>query len=168
MGSISCISIINSFPPSAAYMRQWTASALLQIMACRLFGAKPLSKPMIGYCKVDPYKQNSVKFQSKYKTFRSRKCVWKDRLRNGGHFVQGWWVNSGEPFQVKRVLSMKNWEHSPSQFTISTTRGVSTEYCHKNMVNYCTICRSNDSNTCYTHDTIHHSGRFIFFFQQWL
>ena len=37
--------------PSAAYMRQWTGSALVQVMACRIFGAKPLSKPMLGYCK---------------------------------------------------------------------------------------------------------------------
>ena len=29
-------------------------SALVQIMACRLFGAKPLSKPMLGYCQLDP------------------------------------------------------------------------------------------------------------------
>ena len=33
---------LNSSPPSAAYMRQWMGSALVQIMACRLFGAKPL------------------------------------------------------------------------------------------------------------------------------
>ena len=39
----------NSSPPSAAYRCQWTGSALVQIMACRLFGAKPLSKPMLGY-----------------------------------------------------------------------------------------------------------------------
>ena len=30
---------LNSSPPSDAYMRQWTVSALVQIMACRLFGA---------------------------------------------------------------------------------------------------------------------------------
>ena len=30
---------INSSPPSVAYMRQWIRSALIQIMACRLFGA---------------------------------------------------------------------------------------------------------------------------------
>ena len=35
--------------PRAAYMGQKTRWALVQIMACRLFGAKPLSKPMIGY-----------------------------------------------------------------------------------------------------------------------
>ena len=33
--------------PSAAYMRQWTGSALVQVMACRLFGAKPLPEPML-------------------------------------------------------------------------------------------------------------------------
>ena len=50
-------SLINSSPPSAAYimyMRQRIGSALVQIMACRLFGAKPLSKPMLRYCQLDP------------------------------------------------------------------------------------------------------------------
>ena len=45
---------VNSSPPSAAYMRQCLEPALVQIMACRLFGAKPLSKPMLGYCQLDP------------------------------------------------------------------------------------------------------------------
>ena len=35
-------------------MRQWMGSALVQIMTCRLFGAKPLSKPMLGYCQRTP------------------------------------------------------------------------------------------------------------------
>ena len=52
----------NSSPPSAAYMHQWIGSALVQIMACRLFGAKPLSKPMPGYYELDPEEQTSVKF----------------------------------------------------------------------------------------------------------
>ena len=43
-------SAINSSPPSDAHMRQWIRSALVQIIACRLFGAKPLSKPMLIYC----------------------------------------------------------------------------------------------------------------------
>ena len=42
-------SYINSSPPGAAYMRQWIRSALVQIMACRLLGAKPLSNAMLGY-----------------------------------------------------------------------------------------------------------------------
>ena len=35
-----------------------------------------------------------MKFESKYKSSHSRKCIWMCRLRNGGHFVQremGWW-----------------------------------------------------------------------------
>ena len=40
--------ILNSSPPSATYMHQCISSALLQIMVCRLFGAKPLPKPMLG------------------------------------------------------------------------------------------------------------------------
>ena len=41
-------------PPSAAFMRQWTGSALVQIMARRLFGAKPLSELLLCYCQFDP------------------------------------------------------------------------------------------------------------------
>ena len=80
---------VNSSPPGAAYMRQQIESALVQIMACHLLGAKPLSKPMLSYCQLDPYKQISVKFQSKYKTFHPGKRIWKYCLRNDGQFVQG-------------------------------------------------------------------------------
>ena len=41
---------INSYPPSAAYMGQRIGSSLVKIMTCRLFGAKPLTKPMLSYC----------------------------------------------------------------------------------------------------------------------
>ena len=44
-----CVDIIISSPPSAAYMHQWIGSALVQIMACPLFGTKPLSKPMLFF-----------------------------------------------------------------------------------------------------------------------
>ena len=47
-------------------MRQWIGSALVQIMACRLFGAKPLSKPMLGYCQLDPKEQTWMKFDTKF------------------------------------------------------------------------------------------------------
>ena len=48
----ACTSL-NSSPPSDGYIRQWIGWALVQIMVCRLFGAKPLSKPMLGYCQLD-------------------------------------------------------------------------------------------------------------------
>ena len=51
----SCTYSIYSSPPGAAYMCQLIESALVQIMACRLFGAKPLSKPMLDYRQLDPW-----------------------------------------------------------------------------------------------------------------
>ena len=45
---------VNSSPPSTAFMHQWIRSALVQIMACCLYAAKPLSKPMLGYCQLGP------------------------------------------------------------------------------------------------------------------
>ena len=45
------------------------SSALVLIMACCLFGAKPLPELMLTYCKLDPLEQTSMKFESKYKTF---------------------------------------------------------------------------------------------------
>ena len=35
---------------SATYIRQWVRSALVPIMACRLFSIKPLSGTMLEYC----------------------------------------------------------------------------------------------------------------------
>ena len=35
-----------------SYMRHQPRPSLLQIMACRLFGAKPLSEPMLPYCQL--------------------------------------------------------------------------------------------------------------------
>ena len=52
----------NSSPASAAYMHQRIGSALVQIMAWRRIGAKPLSKPMLVYCQLDLMEQTSVKF----------------------------------------------------------------------------------------------------------
>ena len=40
---------INSSPLSAAYVRRWIRSALLQIMVCRLIGTKPLSGQTFRY-----------------------------------------------------------------------------------------------------------------------
>ena len=70
----------NSYSPSAAYMRQWIGSALVQVMACRLFGAKPLHAPMLGYLQLDPWEQILVKLESKFYHFHSRKFIWKCHL----------------------------------------------------------------------------------------
>ena len=56
-------------------------------MACRLDGAKPLSEPMLEYCYLDPLEQTSVKSQSKFIYFHSRKCIGKYRQQIGSHLV---------------------------------------------------------------------------------
>ena len=85
LGVDEMIRYFNSYPPGAAYtcMRQWIGSALVQIMACRLFGAKPSPEPMLVYCQQD----------SEFYNCHSGKYIWKFRLQNGDHFIQeemGW------------------------------------------------------------------------------
>ena len=38
-------------------------------MACHLFDAKPLSKPMLDYCQLNTWEQTSVKFDQNTKLF---------------------------------------------------------------------------------------------------
>ena len=71
--------VLHSLRPSDAYMHHQPRPSLVQIMACRLFGAKTLSQPMLYYCQLDPYEQTSVKLYSKFKHFHSRKCIGKCR-----------------------------------------------------------------------------------------
>ena len=70
------VNFLNSLMSSDAYMRQYTIPILLQIMACRLFGAWPLSEPML------PTVVNWAirKFYIKFKRFHGSKCVWKCHL----------------------------------------------------------------------------------------
>ena len=79
------LSLINSSPPSAAYMHHWTGSALVQVMACHLFGTKPLPEPMLTYSQWTIFSEIWIQIYN----FHSRKCIWKCHLCNGGHFV--WW-----------------------------------------------------------------------------
>ena len=62
-------------------MRQWIGSSLVQVMACRLFGAKPLPEPILEQVSV-----NFVIFIQE-NAFANVVC------QNGGHFVQGRRVN---------------------------------------------------------------------------
>ena len=68
-------------------MRQQTRLSLDQTMACRCFGAKPLSEPMLLWYQLDPWKHILIKSYSKFIIFHSRKCICKCHLQNGGYFV---------------------------------------------------------------------------------
>ena len=77
---------IKSLRPTDANMRLQPRPPLLHIMACCLFGAKPLYQPMLAYCQLDPWEQTSVKFSSRFKHFHWTKCIWKCP-ENVGDFV---------------------------------------------------------------------------------
>ena len=66
---------IYSSPPNDAYMHLWTDSPLLQIMACRLFGTKPLSKPMMTSHQLQPTQQISIENWSKLSNFHRRNYI---------------------------------------------------------------------------------------------
>ena len=51
---VEILFLINSLRPIDAYMCQQYGPSLVQIVACHLFGAKPLSEPMVEYWSLDP------------------------------------------------------------------------------------------------------------------
>ena len=82
-----CVAGFYYLKPGDRYMRQWNWLSLVQVMPCRLFGAKPLIEPMRTYFQLDLLVQNSIKFTSRHKHFHKKECVWKWHVPNGGHFV---------------------------------------------------------------------------------
>ena len=54
-------------------MRRWNGSPLVQIMACRLDGAEPLSEPMLTYCQLEPKDHVSMKMYFKIQIFSFKK-----------------------------------------------------------------------------------------------
>ena len=52
MTSSHMITSVNSLRPS--YMSRQQRPSLVQLMACSLFGTRPLSEPMMQYCQLDP------------------------------------------------------------------------------------------------------------------
>ena len=91
------IQMVNSFPPRATYMHQWSGSALVQLMACCLYGAKPLPEPMLAYCQSDSWQQISVKLELEFCYFHSRKCIWNCRLPQ-------WWPFCPEGDEFSGVI----------------------------------------------------------------
>ena len=49
------------------FFRQWTGSSLVQVMACHLFGAKPLPETMLIYRQLDSWEHMSEKLESDFK-----------------------------------------------------------------------------------------------------
>ena len=155
---------VNPSPSSAAYMRHWTGSSLVQVMACLLFGAKPLPEPMLAYCQLDSWEHNWVKFESKFYHFHSRKCdlkmssakmagvgglgvgvgvgVWVWVWVGWGGGCRGW----GAEWSVKCLLDTwlgigANWHHKSVWYTLMSNTHMDVilwSVCY--FLVYCTMC----------------------------
>ena len=98
-------------------MHQYNIPTLVQLMACRLDGVKPLSEPMLSYCQLDPKEHISVKFYSnlKFKSFHPMKCSWKCHLpkwwpfcvnvlkQAPSHYLNQCWLLSGDVLKHSHV-----------------------------------------------------------------
>ena len=81
------------FSPSAAYMRQWIGSALVQIM----FGAIPLFKPTLGYYQLDFRNKVQWNFNQYEKLFIHENAS-ENIVRFGWPFCPGGYeLNSSKP-----------------------------------------------------------------------
>ena len=60
-------------PPPAAYMRQRIGPALVQMMACSLFGAQPLSETNTGLLSIESLETNFSKILIKMHKFVFKK-----------------------------------------------------------------------------------------------
>ena len=85
---------VNSSPHSAAYVRRLIGSALLRIMVCRLFGAKPLSEQTFSYSQ--ELSPGPLVYRNKLQwNFNQNRKVFihgnasEYRLWNGSHYVKG-------------------------------------------------------------------------------
>ena len=98
---------LTHLPP--VNIRQLIWSALVQIMACRLFDAKPLFKPMQVYCQWDHQEQTSVKFEAELYYFIWRKYIWKCRLPDCRPFLS----------RVRVKFGVSCWENNVSNVMVS-------------------------------------------------
>ena len=57
-------------------------------MACPLFGAKSLAKPVLSYSELDPEKQISMSFFNQTIKSLPMICILKCRMQNCGHIVE--------------------------------------------------------------------------------
>ena len=72
-------------------------------MACRLFSTRPLFEPGVKYYQLDPKDHISTKYHLKFKSFHSRKRIWKKSSLNW-HLSQPQRVK-----QVRYLLQVMKW-----------------------------------------------------------
>ena len=66
-------------------MRHQTKLSLVQMIVCRLLGAKPFSEPALAYCLMNPKEHISRKVEFKIEQFSLKEIVWNCRQETCGH-----------------------------------------------------------------------------------
>ena len=89
--------------------------ALVQIMACRLFGTKPLSKPILGYCQLDPWEHQITKL-----------------------FIPGN-VSENIICEMAAILSRGRWVNVTSLLWLHCVSGVCSTLLHESSLNNCVL-----------------------------
>ena len=78
------------------YVYYWTRPSLVRVMACRLFGIKPLPQTTLTHCKSEASKHFPGKFHAQMKHFRSAKYI--------SNYI---WFVQRQPFNS--VLDVSTW-----------------------------------------------------------
>ena len=94
-------------------MRQWFGSAVVQIMACHIFGAKPLSKPLLGHCQLH-------KLQGHFSFTKNIVCKMTPILFRGEMSIYDNGISSGKELSTWQNYLMNSdvmaWENSPPHY----------------------------------------------------
>ena len=102
MMSHQFVHCLNSSPPSDAYMRQGIGSALVHVVACRPFGAKPLSMPMLNHFYLNKLQSN---FNQNTKCFIHENASENIVCETTAILSMGRWVNS---LGAETIIAMHN------------------------------------------------------------
>ena len=115
----------NSSPPSAAYMRLWYGSTLVQIMACRLDDANPLSEPMLTHCQLEPQEHFSKKFYLKSIYFYKKNAFEHVGCEMAAILSRERRVNIVTILHVAVVLTVTSAVPTPYQWLVDIVSGLS-------------------------------------------
>ena len=70
-------------------MRQWTGSALIQVMAWHRIGDNPVPEPILAYCQLESCEHISVKLESEFYHFIFENAFEIVVCQDGSHFCSG-------------------------------------------------------------------------------
>ena len=101
------VKLHSLWPCGALVLGHWPS--LVRVMACRLFGAKPVLEPMMNSCQLKPWIETLEKTAEKYKkSFKICKCRhWRWSIILGKIEIS-WWRHQMETFSALLAICTGN------------------------------------------------------------